>query len=549
MKISRWSLPLRYSALMVSVIGLLVTLPLAYRMPEYLVPALVFLGLVAVGIHDMVQRRRTVSRNYPILAHFRYFLESIGPEIRQYFIQSDTEERPFSREQRSLVYQRAKNVLDKRPFGSQLDMSAEGFEWMDHSIKPVAIDDPDFRITIGSRCAKPYRASVFNISAMSFGSLSANAIRSLNRGARMGGFYHDTGEGSISRYHREAGGDLVWEIGSGYFGCRNGDGTFSEEKFVENATLDQVRMIELKLSQGAKPGHGGILPAAKVTPEIAEARGVPAGEDVVSPAQHSAFSTPVELLEFIDRLRELSGGKPVGFKLAIGHPWEWFAIVKAMLETGRHPDFIVVDGGEGGTGAAPLEFINRLGMPLIEALLLVHNSLVGANLREHIAIGAAGKITSAFNMARILALGADWCNAARGYMFALGCIQALNCHTGRCPSGVATQDPVRGSRLDVADKSERVANFHRNTMTALANLLGASGLSHPSELGPEHIVRRVSKTTVHSYMDLYPFLEPGVLINGGETDHRVFRKYWPLARADSFDPPASIVKLRQTKMR
>ncbi|MFW5823362.1 MAG: FMN-binding glutamate synthase family protein [Marinobacter sp.] len=543
-------MPLRYSALAVSVAGLLITLPMAYHAPQtYLLPGLVFLALVLVGVWDMVQRRRTVSRIYPILAHFRYFLESIGPEIRQYFIQSDTEERPFSREQRSLVYQRAKDVLDKRPFGSQLEMSSEGFEWMDHSIQPLSIRNSDFRITIGARCARPYSASVFNISAMSFGSLSANAILSLNRGARIGGFYHDTGEGSISRYHREPGGDLVWEIGSGYFGCRNEDGSFSEERFVANATLDQVKMIELKLSQGAKPGHGGILPAAKVTPEIAEARGVPVGQDVVSPARHSAFSTPVGLLEFIDRLRELSGGKPVGFKLAIGHPWEWFAIVKAMLKTGRHPDFIVVDGGEGGTGAAPLEFINRLGMPLIEALLLVHNSLVGANLRGQIAIGAAGKITSAFNMARILALGADWCNAARGYMFALGCIQSLNCHTGRCPSGVATQDPARGNRLDVADKSQRVASFHRNTLEALANLLGAAGLSHPSELGPEHIVRRVSKTTVHSYMDLYPFLEPGVLVNGGEVKHGVFQKYWDQARADSFGPPDFVLELRKTKLR
>lgn len=548
MKISRWSMPLRYSALAVSIACLLISIPLSYWAPGFLLLAVISLALVVLGLRDVFQRRHTVSRNYPILAHFRYFLESIGPEIRQYFIQSDTEERPFSREQRTIVYQRAKNVLDKRPFGSQLDMAGEGFEWMDHSIRPVDIKDSDFRITIGAGRDKPYSASVFNISAMSFGSLSGNAILSLNKGAKMGGFYHDTGEGSISRYHREPGGDLVWEIGSGYFGCRNEDGTFSEERFTENATLDQVKMIELKLSQGAKPGHGGILPGAKVSPEIAEARGVPVGEDVVSPACHSAFSTPVELLEFIDRLRELSGGKPVGFKLAIGHPWEWFAIVKAMRETGRHPDFIVVDGGEGGTGAAPLEFINRLGMPLIEALLLVHNSLVGANLREHIAIGAAGKITSAFNIARILALGADWCNAARGYMFALGCIQALNCHTGRCPSGVATQDSVRSGKLDVADKSVRVANFHRNTLDALANLLGAAGLKHPSELGPEHIVRRVSKTTVHSYMDLYTFLEPGVLISGKQTNHAVFEKYWDDARADSFEPPGFILKLRETKI-
>ena len=383
---------------------------------------------------------------------------------------------------------------------------------------------------------------------MSFGSLSANAILSLNAGAKMGNFYHDTGEGSISRYHREPGGDLVWEIGSGYFGCRNEDGTFNEERFARNATLDQVKMIEVKLSQGAKPGHGGILPGEKVTPEIAEARGVEAGKDVVSPASHSAFSTPREFLEFLEKLRELSGGKPVGFKLAIGHPWEWFAIVKAMLETGKTPDFIVVDGGEGGTGAAPLEFINRIGTPMTEALLLVHNTLVGTNLREHIAIGAAGKITSAFNIARTLALGADWCNAARGYMFSLGCIQALSCHTGKCPSGVATQDPRRSQKLDVQDKSQRVYNYHKNTLEALMNLLEASGLKHPSELGPEHIIRRTSKTETHSYMDLFPFLEPGALLEG-ETGERVFDTYWPNATPDSFDPPEFIRQLRETKLR
>ena len=513
----------------------------------YVVPILFGL-LAATGTWDLVQRKHTVSRNYPILAHFRYFLESIGPEIRQYFIQSDTDERPFSREQRTIVYQRAKNVLDKRPFGSQLGMYDEGFEWINHSLQPSTLKDADFRIVIGKQCAKPYNASVFNISAMSFGSLSANAILSLNTGAKMGDFYHDTGEGSISRYHREPGGDLVWEIGSGYFGCRNKDGTFNEEIFARNATLDQVKMIEVKLSQGAKPGHGGILPGEKVTPEIADARGVEAGKDVVSPASHSAFSTPKEFLEFLEKLRDLSGGKPVGFKLAIGHPWEWFAIVKAMLETGKTPDFIVVDGGEGGTGAAPLEFINRLGTPMTEALLLVHNTLVGTNLREHIAIGAAGKITSAFNIARTLALGADWCNAARGYMFSLGCIQALNCHTGRCPSGVATQDPRRSKKLDVQDKSQRVYNYHKNTLEALMNLLEASGLKHPSELGPEHIIRRTSKTEIHSYMDLFTFLEPGALLEG-ETGERVFDTYWPNATPDSFDPPEFIRQLRETKLR
>lgn len=539
---------LRHAVFALSIAGLLTSLVLIWAFGFGYSLAVLFGLFTALGVYDLKQRRHTVSRIYPIAAHFRYLLESIGPEIRQYFIQSDTEERPFSREQRSIVYQRAKNVLDKRPFGSQLGMYEEGFEWMNHSLAPTHLADSDFRILIGRHCDKPYNASVFNISAMSFGSLSANAILSLNTGAKRGGFYHDTGEGSISRYHRQPGGDLVWEIGSGYFGCRNRDGSFNADMFRQNATLDQVKMIELKLSQGAKPGHGGILPGAKVTPEIAEARGVAVGEDCVSPPSHSAFSTPIGMLEFIDRLRELSGGKPVGFKLAIGHPWEWFGIVKAMLETGRKPDFIVVDGGEGGTGAAPLEFINRLGMPMTEALLLVHNTLVGTNLREDIAIGAAGKITSAFNIARTLALGADWCNAARGYMFALGCIQSMNCHTDRCPSGVATQDPWRGNKLDVQDKSERVYNYHRNTLDALKNLLQASGLRHPSELGPEHIVRRVSRTEVHSYMDLFPFLEPGALLEG-ETGLTVFDKYWDSARSDTFEPPEFILKLRETKLR
>ena len=540
--------PLRYSAYAISIAGLVISLPVTIWIDGGYVAPVIFAILTAVGTRDLVQRRHTISRNYPIMANFRYLFESVGPEIRQYFIQSDTEERPFSREQRAIVYQRAKDVLDKRPFGSQLSMYEEGFEWMSHSMAPTKITDSDFRIVIGKNCEKPYNASVFNISAMSFGSLSANAILALNTGARKGGFYHDTGEGSISRHHRQPGGDLVWEIGSGYFGCRNPDGTFSEEKFQKNATLDQVKMIEVKLSQGAKPGHGGILPGAKVSEEIAEARGVEPGEDCISPARHSAFSTPIELMEFMDRLRQLSGGKPVGFKLAIGHPWEWFALVKAMLKTGKKPDFIVVDGGEGGTGAAPLEFINRLGTPMTEALLLVHNTLVGAHLREDIAIGAAGKITSAFNIARTLALGADWCNSARGYMFSLGCIQALNCHTGRCPSGVATQDPRRGNKLDVPLKSERVYNFHRKTLDALQNLLEASGLNHPSELGPENIIRRVSKTEVHSYLELFPFLEPGSLLKG-QTGVAIYDKYWREADPGNFEPPRFIQELRETKLR
>lgn len=504
--------------------------------------------LVWLGLYDMRQKRRTVSRNYPILAHVRYILETIGPEIRQYFIQSDLDERPFSREQRAVVYQRSKNESDKKPFGSLLDMYQSGHEWINHSLLPHVITDADFRIRVGgSRCSQPYLASVLNISAMSFGSLSGNAIEALNAGACKGGFYHDTGEGSISRYHRMHGGDLVWEIGSGYFGCRNDDGSFNEERFAANACDDQVKMIEIKLSQGAKPGHGGILPAAKVTAEIAEARGVPMGRDVISPAAHTAFSSPLELMHFIARLRALSGGKPVGFKLAIGHPWEWFSIVKAMLETGERPDFIVVDGGEGGTGAAPLEFINRMGVPLTEAVTLVHNTLVGAGLREGIRIGAAGKIMSGFHIARTMALGADWCNAARGFMFSLGCIQALNCHSDKCPSGVATQDPTRSRHLDIADKTQRVYHFHRNTLKALAEMLGAAGLRHPSELGPEHIIRRVSENEIQSYDQVFTFLKPSELLNA-KCEHTVFKHYWEDARADSFLPPARIARLRFTKL-
>jgi glutamate synthase domain-containing protein 2 len=499
-------------------------------------------ALTLLGIADLLQTRRALRRNYPILAHFRFFFETIRPEIRQYFLEDDTEARPFSRNQRSLVYQRAKEETDKRPFGTQMDVYTNGYGWINHSIQPSHPTTHDFRIEIGNHpdCPRqqPYSASVFNISAMSFGALSSHAILALNGGAKRGGFMHDTGEGSISSYHRVHGGDLVWEIGSGYFGCRNPDGSFSEEKFVENARSPQVKMIEIKLSQGAKPGHGGVLPKAKVSLEIASARGVAMGEDCVSPANHSAFSTPLELLHFIDKLRNLSGGKPTGFKLAIGHPWEFFAIVKAMQESKITPDFIVVDGGEGGTGAAPVEFTDHVGTPLQEGLLLVHNSLVGTNLRSRIKIGASGKVISAFDIARNLALGADWCNSARGFMFALGCIQSQSCHTDRCPTGVATQDPQRQQALVVPDKIERVFNFQQNTLKALQQLIAAAGLEHPSQLRPHHIVRRVSNNEVKLASALLPFLRSGQLLKEDEFAEMpaVFRLYWPLAQANSFQP-------------
>ncbi|ATJ83664.1 FMN-binding glutamate synthase family protein [Halomonas beimenensis] len=505
-------------------------------------------GLLAgMGTHDLWQRRHTVSRNYPITAHLRYLLESFGPEIRQYFIQRDNEEVPFSREQRSLVYRRAKGTIDKKPFGSLRDMQAPGYEWMNHSLAPADIEDHDFRVMVGPDRPRPYAVSIFNISAMSFGSLSAHAISALNDGARRGGFYHDTGEGGISPYHQR-GGDLVWEIGSGYFGCRDEVGRFDPERFAAAATRDTVKMIEIKLSQGAKPGHGGILPAAKVTAEIARVRGVPEGRAVVSPSAHGAFATPREMIGFIRRLRELSGGKPVGIKLAIGHPWEWFGVVKAMLEEDQHPDFVVVDGGQGGTGAAPLEFVNSLGMPLTDALLLVHNTLVGTGLRERVRIGAAGKVISAFDIARTLALGADWCNSARGFMFALGCIQAQSCHTDRCPSGVATQNPWRGSRLDIPLKAERVQRYQAGTRQALAEMLAAAGLRHPAELGPEHIIRRVSRHEIRSLATLFDFLAPDELLEGRAAHHPVFRDYWNDADPDSFAPPIAQARLRESKL-
>ena len=543
----------RYLAYALSIALALLSLLLALHWPSWWWGVAGFGALTLLGTWDITQKRSTLRRNYPILAHFRYGLESVGPEMRQYFIEGDTAEVPFSRQQRSLVYQRAKGVMDVVPFGSQQGVYSVDYEWLNHSLAPREIESHDFRITVGAGCAQPYSASVFNISAMSFGSLSANAIRALNTGARRGNFYHDTGEGSISPYHREPGGDLVWEIGSGYFGCRNDDGTFSEERFVENARTQQVKMIEVKLSQGAKPGHGGVLPAAKVSREISITRGVPMGVDCVSPARHSAFSTPKGLLEFVSRLRELSGGKPTGFKLAIGHPWEWFGIAKAMQEhaasdPGLLPDFIVVDGAEGGTGAAPAEFIDHVGVPMHEALMLVHNTLVGLGLRDRIRIGAAGRITSAFDIARTLALGADWCNAARGFMFALGCIQSQSCHNDKCPTGVATQNPRRWQHLDVADKAVRVQQYHDNTLKALRDLLGASGLTHTQQLGPEHILRRISPVEIRSLAALYRFLEPGELLNR-IPEHAVFHDFWADARSDSFAPPARVGSLRESKAR
>ena len=539
--------PVRWTAWLASAVGLLLFGFTWVAFDTGGGAALLCLFLVLLGLRDVRQRRHALIRNYPVIGHVRYLLEFIRPEIHQYFIESDREAAPFSRQQRSLVYQRAKGDSDKRPFGTQLEVQALGYEWINHSIAPTQLAGHDFRVRVGEAgngCTQPYEASVFNISAMSFGALSANAVLALNGGAKKGGFAHDTGEGSISAHHRVHGGDLIWEIGSGCFGCRDDEGRFSEERFVANARDPQVKMIELKLSQGAKPGHGGVLPGPKVTPEIAAARGVPVGVDCVSPARHAAFDTPLQMLQFIDRLRRLSGGKPTGFKLCIGHPWEWFAICKAMLESGLVPDFIVVDGAEGGTGAAPLEFTDHVGAPLQEGLLLVRNTLVGLNLRPRIRIGAAGKVVGAFDIARLMALGADWCNAARGFMFALGCVQAQTCHTGSCPTGITTQDPRRQQALVVPDKIERVWRFHRHTLQALQELVQAAGLQHPREITPAHIVRRVADSDVRLLATQLPLLQPGQLLQAieGRADwpHNVFRLYWPMASAGSFQPqPAS----------
>ncbi len=539
--------PIRYGAWVLSLLCMLVGLALWASHDWRYGPWVTVIAclLTVLGINDMRQSSRSVLRNYPVIGHMRYLLEFVRPELRQYFIESDNEAAPFSRQQRSLVYQRAKGESDKRPFGTQKDVAATGYEWISHSMVPTQIASQDFRVTIGaagSSCTQPYSASVFNISAMSFGALSANAILALNTGARRGGFAHDTGEGSISRYHREPGGDLIWEIGSGYFGCRTDDGHFDADKFVLNAREPQVKMIELKLSQGAKPGHGGVLPGPKVTPEIAETRGVPVGVDCVSPASHTAFSSPVEMMHFIERLRTLSGGKPVGFKFCVGHVWEWFAMAKAMRETGIWPDFIVVDGAEGGTGAAPLEFTDHVGAPLQEGLLLVHNTLVGMGERHRVKIGCAGKVISAFDIARMMALGADWCNSARGFMFALGCIQAQSCHTGECPTGVTSQDPMRQRALVVPDKAVRVYRFHHNTLHALQELVQAAGLQHPNEITADHILRRVSGVEVGRLANLLTYMKPGELLAAERGDapwrQPSFEQYWCRARADSFEPAA-----------
>ncbi len=489
--------------------------------------------LLAVAVWDFFQHRHTLRRNYPLLARIRWIMEDLRPFLRAYVVEGDLEGRPFNHDERALVYARAKGQLDSHPFGTELDVYSDEYEWLAHSIVPNAEAPLEWRCDVGgAQCAKPYSAALLNISAMSFGALSANAVMALNKGAAMGCFYHDTGEGGVSRYHRSHGGDLVWEIGSGYFGCRDADGRFDPARFADTAQLDQVKMIEIKLSQGAKPGHGGLLPGAKVTQEIAETRGVVPGVDCISPASHSTFSTPLGLVQWAGQLRELSGGKPIGLKLCVGKPHEVFAIMKAMIATGIRIDYIIVDGAEGGTGAAPVELSNRVGMPLREGLILMRNALVGSGLKADVRIAAAGKVHSGAGMAMNFGLGADWCNAARSFMFALGCVQSMQCHNDTCPTGVTTQDATRQRGLVVDDKAERVARFQRHTLHGLREMVVAMGLESPWQIEPCHISERLNGAYSDSLDRIHPFLGDGELLaDPGDTR---YADYWRAASADTF---------------
>jgi glutamate synthase domain-containing protein 2 len=517
----------------VSAVLLLAVAGVSLVWPPAVWSLVILLPLIARGVADMVQTRQAIKRNFPLIGHARYLFEAIRPEINQYFVESNHDGRPFSRNDRSVIYQRAKGDTDTLPFGTQKDVYATGYEWINHSLMPVHPDPQHARVIVGGPdCTQPYSSSVFNVSGMSYGSLSRNAVLALNTGAKLGNFAHNTGEGGLSPYHLQPGGDIIWQIGTGYFSCRDKAGRFNESEFAKRATLPNVKMIEIKLSQGAKPGHGGILPASKLTPEIVAIRGVEPGFDVISPPAHTAFSTPTELLQFIKQLREASGGKPIGFKLCVGKRHEFLGIVKAMMETGITPDFITVDGGEGGTGAAPLEFSDSVGTPLNEGLSFVHNALVGAELRDRIRLIASGKVNTGFAMATKVALGADICHAARAMMFALGCIQALRCNTNQCPTGIATQDRALEAGLHVGDKSERVARYHRETVKSFFEVLGAAGLQRPQELKPWFVMKRVSSMEIRSYADIYPQLVAGQLLTSPQTSG--MSRAWDLASAVRF---------------
>ncbi len=518
------------------VIGLIVTavlLPPVY-LPAHYTTSIVLGLLILLVIYDTIQTKQTIRRNFPLIGRFRYVLESVRPEIQQYFIEKNTEGMPFSREERSVIYQRSKAEIDTLPFGTQLNVYSPGYEWVKHSILAKHVDPATLRVSIGgSDCTKPYSASILNISAMSYGALSKNAVMALNGGAKDGGFAQNTGEGSITPHHLKAGGDLIWQIGTGYFGCRDNEGRFDATKFAERAQLDNVKMIEIKISQGAKPGHGGILPKEKITAEIAAIRDVPLGRDVISPPSHSAFSTPVGLLQFVKQLRDLSGGKPVGFKLCVGIHREFLAICKAMIETGIKPDFITVDGGEGGTGAAPMEFSNHIGEPSIDGLIFVHNCLNGFDLRHEIRLISSGKITTGFGLVKRIAIGADLCNSARAMMLALGCIQALRCNTNQCPTGVATQNPNLTAGLVVSDKRKRIQTYHNQTLKSAADIIGSMGLLSTAELQPYHVVTRIGTIENKSYYDLFDYVNRGAFLRGEIPDE--LKGAYVNATPDSFD--------------
>lgn len=490
--------------------------------------------LALFGALDLASNHN-VLRNYPILGHLRYMMEFVRPELRQYFFESETSGRPFNREQRQVINARADGKSDTSPFGTRRDIEDAGYDFVQHSMAPKDVAGRYKRIMIGGpQCSQPYDSSRLNISAMSFGSLSGNAVLAMNKGAKLGGFAQDTGEGAISPYHREHGGDIIWEIASGYFGCRNKDGSFNADQFEDKACTEQVKMIEIKLSQGAKPGHGGLLPGSKVNQEIAETREIEVGEDCLSPASHPEFDTPVGLMQFVAKLRKLCGGKPVGFKLCLGKQYEFMAVCKAMLETGIQPDFITVDGAEGGTGAAPTEFEDFIGTYINEALPFVHNCLVGIGKRDEIVVIASGKVAMGFDMVEKIALGADMCNAARPFMFSVGCIQALRCHTNTCPTGVTTQNPARTRSLDVAVKALRVRNYHDATLKSFLDIIGAMGIDSPDRLKPEHIYHRPEHGPAETYRAIHPAVAGGDFL--ADQIPESYAADWSRANAQSFSP-------------
>ncbi|OGT31754.1 MAG: glutamate synthase [Gammaproteobacteria bacterium RIFCSPHIGHO2_12_FULL_35_23] len=524
----------RYWFYVCAVLSLLIIGFVAHFWPPIIWFLIIVLPLIALGLYDIFQTHHNILRNYPVWGHWRFLSLSIRPMIQRYFIEDNLNGKPFNHEQFQLVIERATKTLDTLPFGTQYDVRAVGYEWLTHSLNPKVVDKDSMRILIGNeQCKKPYLASRLNISAMSYGAISKNAVRALNRGAKIGGFYQNTGEGGLSQYHLSEGGDLVWQLGTACFGCRTEDGQFDPNLFREKAQLEQIKMIEVKLSQGAKPSHGGILPAAKITPEIAKIRNVKLGVDCVQPATNPECTTPIKLLEFLARLRELSGGKPVGFKLCIGRMHEFMAICKAMLKTGIIPDFITVDGAEGGTGAAPLEFSDRIGTPLNEGIIFVNSCLTGVNLKDKIRVIASGKVITGFDMLVKIALGADLCNSARGMLFAIGCVQSLRCNTNTCPTGVTTQDPARMYALKINEKAPRVHNFHEATIHSFMEVLGAAGIDHPAKLGPQYIFRRISENQALHYDEIYKFLTPGQLLSGIDLPPR-YAKSWEKAVIEHF---------------